>query len=97
MRQLPPYKGLTTLAAALVAVVIAAPVWAQVNTVWLTGGNVVINEEMNDGCLLAVIMLTSTAFIPANTQVRYHVSTEQGFNHFPQSRRRGLSGRRRTP
>ncbi|MCY3983196.1 MAG: hypothetical protein OXE85_04695 [Roseovarius sp.] len=62
--------------------VIAAPVWAQVNTVWLTGGNVVINEEMNDGCLLAVIMLTSTAFTPANTQVRYHVSTEQGFNHF---------------
>ena len=70
-----------TLAAALVALVIAAPVAAQVNTVSLMGGpNVVIREE--PGCLTTGLNLISAANIPMGTQVRYHVSTESGFNHF---------------
>ncbi len=53
---------------------------AQVNTVSLTGTDVVIQEE--PGCLTAGINLTSTATIPMGTQVRYHVSTDSGFDHF---------------
>ncbi len=76
----PPLEFLTTPVAALMAMLLAGPVWAQVNTVGLTGGNVVVREEL--GCLTAGINLTSTASIPAGTQVRYHVSTESGYDHF---------------
>ena len=73
-------KRTLTLAAALVAM-LSGPVAAQVNTVSLTGGNnVVVREEL--GCLTTGINLTSAATIPMGTQVRYHVSTTQGFNHF---------------
>ncbi|MCY4153448.1 MAG: hypothetical protein OXE94_14610 [Aestuariivita sp.] len=72
---------LATLAAALAATLIAAPVAAQVNTVSLMGGpNAVIREEL--GCLTMGISLTSTTSIPMGTEVRYHVSTTGGFNHF---------------
>ena len=68
-------------AAALVAMLMAGPVWAQVNTVSLMGGpNVVIREE--PGCLTMGLNLTSAASIPMGTQVRYYVKTESGFNHF---------------
>ena len=73
-------RFLATLAAALAATVAAAPVAAQVNTVALTGGNVVVREEV--GCLTTGISLTSTATIPMGTQVRYHVSTDSGYDYF---------------
>ncbi|MCY4340989.1 MAG: hypothetical protein OXE48_06445 [Gammaproteobacteria bacterium] len=60
---------------------IAVPAVAQVNTVGLmVEGSVVVREE--PGCLTAGITLTSTATIPTGTQVRYHVSTESGYNYF---------------
>ncbi|MCY4200370.1 MAG: hypothetical protein OXF31_11290 [Gammaproteobacteria bacterium] len=40
------------------------------------------NEEANGGCLQSGINLTSSATIPNNTEVRYLVSTKQGYNHF---------------
>ncbi|MCY4149404.1 MAG: hypothetical protein OXF73_08705 [Gammaproteobacteria bacterium] len=53
------------------------------NTVSLVGSpNAVILEEP-PGCLVGNgINLTSTANIPSETQVRYYVSTDFGFNHF---------------
>jgi len=77
--------GPRILAAALAAMALAAPVVAQVNTVRLTGGNgVAILKERNDGCNFGSngINLTSSANIPANTEVQYLVSTTQGYNHF---------------
>jgi len=63
--------------------VIAVPAWSQVNAVSLVGSpNAVILEEP-PGCLVVDgINLTSTANIPSDTQVRYYVSTDFGFNHF---------------
>ncbi|MCY4210689.1 MAG: hypothetical protein OXE97_06565 [Gammaproteobacteria bacterium] len=49
------------------------------NTVSLMGSSAV-REEL--GCLTTGINLTSTATIPMGTQVRYHVSTVSGYNHF---------------